>query len=171
MEQATINETNATPKKRKQLNKKSLVIKKYTFLSLTYVGLFLPMFILGCVNFDKYFTTNKDSFSVAAGGFLMIIFSVILIKVGIKKLHRVVTASFIVAIIICLNSIIKDFLVISCMFWIGIVLYSIFEIPATYYTKLLATWDDESIRMDVRNSKRSEANENNSGENDDYGQI
>lgn len=168
MEQTTINET---PKKKKQLNKKSLIIKKYTFLSSMYVGLFLPMFILGCVNFDKYFSTNKDSFSVAAGGILMAIFTALLAKIGIKKLHKVISASFVVAIIWCLNSIIKDFLVISCMFWLGIVIYSIFEIPANYYTKLLDTWNDESIRMDVRNSKRSEAKENNSGENDDYGQI
>lgn len=161
MEQTVINET---PKKKKQLNKKSLIIKKYTFKTLMYVGLFTPMFILGCVNFNKYFATNKDSFSVAAGGVLMAIFTVLLAKIGIKKLHKIISASFVVGIIWCLNSIIKDFLTISIMFWLGIAIYSIFEIPNNYYTRLLDTWNDESVRMAVRKTKNNE-------DDDNYGEI
>lgn len=152
-------------KKPRVLTKKSLVIRKYTLLVSMYVGLFLPMFILGCVNFDKYFATNKDSFSVASGGILMAIFTVLLAKIGIKKMHKLISASFVVTIIWCLNSIISDFLVISIMFWIGIAIFSVIEIPCQYYCKLLDTWNDEEVRMYVRTKdKKREIEEDNYGE-------
>ena len=154
-------------KKPRVLTKKNLIIKKYALLVSMYVGLFLPMFVLGCVNFDKYFATNKDSFSVASGGILMAIFTALLAKIGIKKLHKLISASFIVAIIWCLNSIISDFLVISIMFWIGIAIYSIIEIPYQYYSKLLNTWNDEEVRMYVRTKDKKVEN----NEEEDYGQI
>ena len=164
MEQAT--------KKEKVITKKGLIIKKYTFKSLMYIGLFLPMFVLFCVNYDKYFATNKDSFSVASGGVLMAIFTALLARIGIKKLHKLISASFVVAIIWCLHSIIQDFLVIACMFWIGIAIYSIFEMPNDYYTKLLDTWNDEETRMIVRKKHfDKKVKENNGEESDDYGQI
>ncbi len=152
--------------KKKVLSKKNLIVKKYTFRIAMYVGLFLPMFILGCVNFDKYFATNKDSFSVASGGILMAIFTVLLAKVGIKKLHKLISATFMVAIIWCLNSIISDFLIIACMFWVGVAIYSVLEIPASHYTKLLDTWNDEEVRMYVRTKPNEE-----DIKEDDYGEI
>ena len=169
-----VNETEQTtvekPKKKKKvMSKKSLIFKKYLFKTLMYAGLFTPMFVLACVNFNKYFATNKDSFSVASGGILIAIFTILLAKIGIKKLHKIITATFLVAIVWCLNSIIKDFLIISVMFWIGIAIYSIFEIPSNYYSKLLNTWNDEEVRMAVRKESKNEIKEDK--EEDIYGEI
>lgn len=161
-------QTTNTTKKKKVLTKKSIVQKKYLFKTLMYVGLFMPMFILACVKFDEYFATNKDSFSVAAGGFLIAIFTGLLAKVGIKNLHKLISASFFVAIVWCLSSIFRDFLLISSMFWLGIAIYSIFEIPANYYTKILDTWTDEEIRQTIRTQNTSEED---TSVGDEYGQI
>lgn len=167
--------TNTTTKKKKKLTKKSLIKRKYFFKTLMYFGLFLPMFILACAKFNDYFATNKDSFSVASGGILIAIFTLLLVKVGIKKMHKLVTTTFLIAIIWCFNSIIKDFLLIACMFWIGMFIYSILEVPANYYSKLLDTWNDEEIRMTVRrNPEEDESKKENTIEDsniDDYGEI
>ena len=162
-------ERTTNKKEKKVLSKKYLIIRKYTFRTAMYLGLFMPMFILACVKFDEYFATNKDSFSVAAGGILIAIFTALLAKVGIKKLHKLISATFFLAIVWCLNSIIRDFLVISTMFWIGIAIFSIFEIPASYYTKLLDTWNDEEVRMVVRKNT-NENDEETTGE-DNYGDL
>ena len=162
-------------KEKKKLNKKAILFKKYTFKVLMYFGLFLPMFILACVKFDDYFATNKDSFSVASGGILLAIFTLLLVKVGIRRLHKLITATFIVAIIWCLNSIISDFLIISCMFWIGFAIFSIFEIPASYYDKMLNTWNDEEIRVSVIKQPEEKEEETIEKEEtieaDNYGEI
>ena len=61
------------------------------------------------------------------------------------------------------------------MFWIGMFIYSILEVPANYYSKLLDTWNDEEIRMTVRRNTEEDENEKeNTIENsniDDYGEI
>lgn len=165
-------EQTTNKKVKRKLNKKAIIIKKYTFRVLMYFGLFLPMFILACVKFDDYFATNKDSFSVASGGILLAIFTLLLVKVGIRRLHKLITATFVVAIIWCLNSIISDFLIISCMFWIGFAIFSIFEIPASYYEKMLNTWNDEEIRVSVRKEpEETEEKEEEIIEADNYGEI
>ncbi len=55
------------------------------------------------------------------------------------------------------------------MFWIGIAIYSIFEIPSNYYSKLLNTWNDEEVRMAVRKESKNEIKEDK--EEDIYGEI
>ena len=53
------------------------------------------------------------------------------------------------------------------MFWIGVTAYSILEIPTNHYKKLVDTWVDEEVRMNVRNKHR----ENKEEDTEDYGEI
>lgn len=153
-----------TEKKEKKITKKGLIAKTRLFYILAYIGLFTPLMILVAINFDKYFITNKSAFSVATGGVLSGIFAILLVKVGFKKLHKAIWATFIVIIIWCFNSIIKDMLPISIAFWIGTMIFSIFEIPGKHYKKMLETWGDEEIRMYVRNESKENQGEENYGE-------
>lgn len=163
---------------KKQITKKGLFVKQLTFYIIGFICLFTPLIILSIVNFDKWFASNKDAFSVGAGGFLVAIFTVLLVKVGFKKLHKMVWFSFMLLIIFCLNSIIQDALVICFVSWIGVGLFSIFEVPAKHYKRLYLTWTDEEVRVEARKDKITNENVNNDENQEtreeeqlEYGQI
>lgn len=150
--------------KKKELNKRNLFIKKWTFKILSFVGLFLPMVLLVLIRRKTYITENPHAWSIGVGGIAIVFFTILLCKVGFKKLHPVAWAIFIVLIIQCFYSIIQDIRPISYVFATGVALYSIFEIPMKYYTRLYGIWTDEEVRMVVRKEHKKENNEE-----EDYG--
>lgn len=141
-------------KEKKELDKKTLIIRKYLFKSLALLGLFLPMFILVCVKWDVYFTENTHAWSVGIGGIMVAFFTILLCKVGFKKMHPVAWAIFLVLIVQCFYSIIQDARPISYVFLVGVIIYTIFDTPSKYYSKLLGIWNDEEIREQVRKPKK-----------------
>lgn len=141
-------------KQEKILNKTSLFKRKWFFKILSMIALFLPMVLLVIIRRKVYFVENTNAYSVGIGGIIVIIFTILLCKVGFKKMHPVAWAGFIVAIVQCFYSIIQDIRPISWAFFIGVALYSILSIPTNYYTKILDTWVDEEVRTVVREQKR-----------------
>lgn len=132
--------------KKKEITRKYLWTRTILFFSIAYIGLFTPLIIYGGVNFDKYFVTNKDGFSVAIGGMILAIYFAVLIKVGIKRINGFLSATIFLIVVYCLNSIIKDMLPLTLMFWCGVCIYTIFAIPGKHYKERLDIWDRELIR-------------------------
>lgn len=118
---------------------KKIRIFKYLFWTLAFVGLFLPITIYIGVNY-KIFFTKKESISIAVGGSLSFVAIALLIKIGFKKINAVWWAGFLVAIAYCFDSIMEHMLAITCMIFLGTLIFTIFKLPAMYFSKRLETF-------------------------------
>ena len=142
--------------KKKEITRKYLLKRVFIYYTVAYIGLFLPLIIYACINFNKYFVTNKDGISVAVGGIVMAIYFAVLIKVGIKRINGFLSATVFLLVIYCFNSIIKDMLPITLMFWLGVGVYTIFAIPGKHYKYQLNVWDNELIRSSAHEEFKKE---------------
>lgn len=129
---------------------KKLIILKYVFYAISYICLFTPMLVLCIVNKDTYFVKNKSGWSVAFGGALSVLFAILLAKVGFKKINKALTASMFLVIIWCFESIINDLLAVAFCYWLGIVLFTVFELPAKHYANNLKIYNAEYIKDTAR---------------------
>lgn len=145
------------------MSKNKLRLFKYIFTSLAYIGLFCPLTVVLIKNWNIYFTQNKSAFSVGMGGIMAILMGVLLLKVGFKKFHRVFWATALLISVYCLESIIKDSLVIIFAFWLGVLLFSIFEKPMDYFKHRLSNYLDEVDRTHAREATRRKIEENTGG--------
>lgn len=133
------------------MSKKKIKSLKNLFSFIAYVLLFLPLGIWVALNADKYFV-HKSGMSVGMGAIMAVLFIILLLKYGFKKFNKVFWISFLLAIVACLNTIVEDLLPITFFAWIGVILFSIFEIPINYYRKKYNTYEDEETRTYVRNN-------------------
>lgn len=118
-----------------QMSNKKLNLLRRLFTCLAYIGLFTPIVVVLIKNFDIYFTENKSAFSVGIGGILLCLGIVLLLKFGFKKVSKVFWSTLFWVIIICLETILKDAVVIATAIEIGVVSFVIFEMPMNYFKK------------------------------------
>ena len=143
---------------------KKLNLLKCLFTVAAYIGLFLPIVIVLIKNFDIYFTENKSAFSVGVGGVLLGLGIVLLLKYGFKKVNKVFWSTLFWVIIICLETILKDAVVIATAVEIGVVLFVIFEIPMNYFKKRCEVRRNEKDRMIANNEYETFLQEKNNEE-------
>lgn len=121
------------------MSSKKIRLFKYLFWTLAYLGLFLPICVYIGVNYKDFFT-KKETLSIAVGGIMAIIAIILLIKVGFKKINQVWWAAMLVVISYCLDTVMEHMLYISCMIFIGTLVFAIFKEPAIYFSKRLETF-------------------------------
>ena len=125
---------------------KKLRIKVVIFYAISYICLLTPLLVLCIINRDAYFVRNKSGLSVAFGGMLSVLFAVLLMKQGLKKINKALSATMLLVIVWCLQSIINDMLAVVFCYWLGICLFTIFEIPAKHYHKDLRVYHEVAIK-------------------------
>ena len=133
------------------MSNKKLKLFKNLFTSLAYIGLFTPITIVLIKNFDIYITENKSAFSVGIGGVLSVLSIVLLAKYGFKRLNKVFWSSILWVIVICLETILKDAVVIVTAVEIGVVAFVIFEVPMNYFKKRCEVRNNEVDRIIANN--------------------
>lgn len=133
------------------MKKKKFKFWYWFYKTLSYIGLFTPLLVLVIMNFDKYFAQNKAGLSVGTGGILAILLGVLLVNVGFKKFNKVFWSTAFLVCVYCLNSVIQDALSITFTFWLGTIIYWLFEMPTNHYKKLLDIYVNEEIRVIARN--------------------
>ena len=134
-----------------KMSNKKLKLLKYLFTTLAYIGLFSPITIVLIKNFDVYFTENKSAFSVGMGGVLAILSIVLLAKYGFKRLNKVFWSTILWVMVICLETILKDAVVIVTAVDIGVVAFVVFEIPMNYFKKRCEIRNNEVDRIIASN--------------------
>lgn len=127
----------------------------YLFLILAWIGLLTPVGIWIGMNFDKYII-QKSGFTVSVGGILAVLYIILLLKYGLKKFGKIFWMTFLLIIVICLDTIIADALPLTFFTWIGVVLYTILEMPAKFFKKKLETYVNEEIRESARQSAKNQ---------------
>lgn len=132
------------------MSKGKLRFLKYLFLTLAYVCLFLPLFIICIVYREEFFHKNVEGFTVGMGGILAVVYFAVLFKVGFKKIHPTVTCGVLILISYCLQTILNRAVVLSIGLFVGVAVYSILMIPEKYFAKMLETYIDEEVREGVR---------------------
>ena len=133
------------------MSNKKLKLFKNLFTALAYIGLFTPITIVLIKNFDIYITENKSAFSVGIGGVLAILSIVLLAKYGFKRLNKVFWSTMLWVIVICLETILKDAVVIVTAVEIGVVAFVIFEMPMNYFKKRCEVRRNEVDRIIANN--------------------
>lgn len=137
------------------MSKKKLVFLKFLFITLSYAGLFLPLIIMFGMNWDKYIV-QKEGLSVSFGGMTFCLMLILAMKFGFKKFNELFWSTLLLITIYSLNSIIQDALPLTFCFWLGTVIYKIFEIPMNYYKKRCATIIEETDRTYTRERVKKE---------------
>lgn len=129
------------------MSNKKLFLLKNLFTVLAYIGLFLPITIVLIKNFDVYFAENKSAFSVGMGGILAILGVVLLSKYGFKKFNKVFWSTVLWVMVVCLDTILKDAVIIVTAVEIGVVAFVIFEQPMLYFKKRCEIRNNEVDRI------------------------
>lgn len=129
------------------MTSKKLNLLKRLFTGAAYIGLFTPIIVVLIKNFDVYFTENKSAFSVGIGGVLLGLGIVLLLKYGFKRVNKVFWSTLFWVIIFCLETILKDAVVIATAIEIGVVAFVIFEMPMNYFKKRCEIRRNEVDRM------------------------
>lgn len=144
------------------MKKKKIRFWYWSFKVLAYIGLFSPLLILIIMNWNKYFVSNKAGLSVGTGGVMAILIGVLLVKVGFKKFNKVFWSTAFLLCVYCLNSVIQDALPITFTFWLGTLIFFIFEMPMNHFKKLLNIYVDEETRVVARDetNKKSQKDYN-----------
>jgi len=122
---------------------------KWLFYSFAWIALFTPLLTLIIVNHKEYLTM-KSGWSLSFGGVLVVLYVVLLLKVGIPKIHKVAWVGMLLVIVVALDKVLDNIQVLTLMAFIGTCGYSIFEIPAKYFAKRLDTYVNEEDRMIAR---------------------
>ena len=137
------------------MSKKKLRLLKYLFMTLSYVGLFLPLVIMFCINWNKYIV-QREGLAVTFGGVTFCFMVVLATRVGIKKFNSVFWSTLMLIVVYSLNSIIQDLLPLTFCFWIGTIVYKILEMPTNYYKKRLRIVLEEIDRTYTRETVKKE---------------
>lgn len=143
--------------KKKMKYKTKLIIFKYLFGALAYIGLFTPLLCHVIINKELYFV-RKEGLTISLGGIMLVLFIFMLVKIGFKKLHKAIWVSFLLLILYALDPVIKNSLIICFYSAIGVYIYSIFEIPFHYFTNRLLTYTGEEIRQVAREETKTNIN-------------
>lgn len=107
------------------------------------------------MNWDKYFI-QKSGWSVGMGGVYAVLLVVLLLKYGSKKFNRVFWTTSMLVVVYCLNSIIQDMLLLTFVFWVGTIAFTILEIPTNYFKKRYNIYNEAMIREQAKEEYRQE---------------
>lgn len=132
------------------MRKGKLRVLHCVFCTIAYGGLFAPIIALLVANWDIYFIKNESAFSVSMGGIFTMITIVLMIKKGFKGVNPIFWSLLLFLICFCLDSIIKDLVVITFCVLIGVSWFTIFKLPMKHYKRLLTSYTDESVRTVAR---------------------
>lgn len=121
----------------------------FFFLIISWVVLFMPIGIWIGINFNDYII-QKSGITVSIGGVIAGLLVFLLIKYGVGKFHKIVWMSALLLSVFCLDTIIADALPITFFAWLGVLLFSILEIPTKHFKNKLAVYSDEATRTTAR---------------------
>ena len=132
------------------MNKRQLRFWKYFFLGMSYILLFLPLFIICYIYRTEFFVKNVSDFTVGLGGALAVGYTLILIKIGFQKINPIITTGILVAVMYCLQTILHRGFILSVGMFVGVCAFEILQYPYKYFSKLVEAWVTEEVREDVR---------------------
>ena len=156
-------------KRVKIMSKKQLRFWKYFFGLLSYILLFLPLFIICIVYRHEFFTKNVGGFTVGLGGILAVIYIVILIKIGFQKINPIISTAVLVVVMYCLQTILNRGFILSIGLFAGVVAFEVLQLPYKHFSKLVEAWITEEVRENVRAKKDRKIRVINSAEDLDDG--
>ena len=151
------------------MSKKQLRFWKYFFGLLSYILLFLPLFIICIVYRHEFFTKNVGGFTVGLGGILAVIYIVILIKIGFQKINPIISTAVLVVVMYCLQTILNRGFILSIGLFAGVVAFEVLQLPYKHFSKLVEAWITEEVRENVRAKKDRKIRVINSAEDLDDG--
>lgn len=131
------------------MSKKKISLLFILFAILSYGGLFFPILFYIVKKWDTFFV-HKEGMTVSLGFILCAIMVVLLTRVGFKNIKGIIWATLFMITITCLNPIIAQLKYLSFVFWIGVVVFTIFEMPMSYFKGLLKSYVDEGVRTRSR---------------------
>lgn len=131
------------------MSKKKISLLFILFAILSYVGLFLPITFYIIKQWDTFFI-HKEGMTVSLGFILCSIMVVLLTRIGFKKIKGIIWATLFMISVVCLNPVIAQLKNLSFVFWIGVVIFTIFEMPMSYFKGLLKSYVDEGVRTRSR---------------------
>ena len=132
------------------MSKKQLRFWKYFFELLSYILLFLPLFIICIIYRKEFFTQNVGGITVGLGGSLAVVYVAALVKIGFEKINRVITAGVLVVVMYCLQTILNRGFILSLGVFFGVLAFEILQHPYKYFKRLLDVYVDEEIKEGVR---------------------
>lgn len=135
------------------MSKKKLRFLKYLFLVLSYILLFLPLFIICLIYKDEFFTKNVGGFTVGLGGALFVVYVIVLIKIGFQKINPIISTAILVVVMYCLQTILNRGFILSVGLFAGVVCFEILQLPYKHFAKLTEAYVTEEVREDVREKK------------------
>lgn len=141
------------------MTKKKISLLFILFAILSYGGLLFPILFYMMKQWDTFFV-HKEGMTVSLGFIIALVMIVLLIRVGFKKIKGIIWATLFMLTITCLNPIIHSLKDISFVFWIGVVIFTIFAIPMNYFKNLLFSYVDEGVRTRSREETKSTINSN-----------
>lgn len=132
------------------MNKKQLRLWKYFFGGISYILLFLPLFIICIIYRKEFFTQNVGGFTVGLGGCLAVFYFIIAIKIGLQKINPIITTGVLVVVVYCLQTILNRGFILSLGLFGGVVMFEILQLPYNHFKKLLDVYVSEEVRENVR---------------------
>lgn len=135
------------------MSKKRLRIWKYFFLVLSYILLFLPIFIICIVYHKEFFTQNVGGITVGLGGALACVYIVVLIKIGFQKINPIISTAILVVVMYCLQTILNRGFILSIGLFAGVTAFEITQMPYKHFAKLTEVYVSEEVREYVREKK------------------
>lgn len=135
------------------MSKKQLRLWKYFFGGVSFVLLFLPLFIICVIYRKEFFTQNVGGFTVGLGGCLAVGYVIVLIKIGFQKVNPIINTGMLVVIMYCLQTILNRGFILSLGLFGGVVAFEILQCPYNYFKKLLDAYVTEEVRENVREKK------------------
>lgn len=146
----------------KKLNHSKIKIYMIIFLIVAYISLFMPLGILIIAKHNEYFV-NVNGFKVTTGGCLAIVMVALAFSMGFKKLHKTIWATLLLAMVWFTQDILDHATPIIFCFWLGVVLFSIFEIPYSYFKKRFNNYVDQMDREEAKEVYAEERKKINGG--------
>ena len=136
------------------MSKRKLRTLKYSFLILSYLLLFAPLFVICIIYREEFFTKNVGGFTVGLGGALAVVYIMVLIKIGFNKISPVISTGILVIVMYCLQTILSKGFILSIGLFAGVTLYEIVQMPYKHFAKLTEAYVTEEIKMYVREKPR-----------------
>lgn len=116
---------------------------------LAYFCLFFPTLILVAVRHKQYFV-QVNGFKTTMGFSVAILTIVLLFTVGFKKIGKIIWVTLLLVAVWGLDAIMKDALPLSFTLWLGVILFTIFELPFNYFKKRNSNYVDQMDREEAK---------------------
>lgn len=153
------------------MSKKQLRFWKYFLGGISYILLFLPLFIICIIYRKEFFTQNVGGFTVGLGGCLAVGYLVVLIKIGFQKINPIISTGMLVVVMYCLQTILNRGFILSLGLFGGVVMFEIIQLPYNHFKKLLEVYVTEEVREGVREKKNRKIRVVNVADEEDGGRF